>query len=102
MRNSLSDTKANSRSLHPTNSILDDPVVRAHSRLVTYLGGGNSLANSNVLSGSPVADTPSSVSETTASAFAKSQFSIKQRELQKNGSKQSLEEETDEVSEYVL
>lgn len=78
-------------------------MVRAHSRLVTYLGGGGSLATPKVLSGSPVANTPSSISETTASTFAKSQFTIRQRELQKNGSKQSLEEETStEVSEDAL
>lgn len=76
-------------------------MVRAHSRLVTYLGGGGSLGTPKVLSGSPVADTPSSFSETTASAFAKSQFSLKQRQLQSSSSKQSLEEETQEFSEDV-
>lgn len=83
------------RSLHPQNSILDDPVVRAHSRLVTYLGGGGALGTPKVLSGSPVDGTPSAFTDNTASALAKSQFSIKQQELQKNGSSQSLEEEVE-------
>lgn len=64
------------RSLHPQNSILDDPVVRAHSRLVTYLGGGGSLATPKVLSGSAIAGTPSSISETTNSGVTKSQLDI--------------------------